>query len=58
MSHKSHRYAVIIPITIDDLSGDLTVEEIKSVVAQEIMNNIEQHGQNMVILENDGDEDV
>lgn len=50
---QTHKFIVIIPINIDDLSGLVLDEELHNVVYQEIVNNIDQHKDQIVIMRNE-----
>jgi len=47
---QTHRFLAIIPINIEDLSGEVSEDELKNVVYQEIANNIEQHKDQIHII--------
>ncbi|MEX0895649.1 MAG: hypothetical protein WDZ94_01775 [Patescibacteria group bacterium] len=50
MPTNLHKYLAIIPITIEDLSGEIAVEQIPSIVKEEIVRNIDHHADQMVVI--------
>jgi len=47
---QTHKFLAIIPMNIEDLSGEVPEDELKNVVYQEIVNNIDQHKDQIVVI--------
>lgn len=53
---ETHQFIAIIPMNIEDLSGNVSEDELKNVVYQEVVNNIEQHKDQIYIMRNDNEQ--
>jgi len=47
---KVHKFLAIIPMEIEDLSGEVPEDELKNVVYQEVVGNIDYHKDNISVI--------
>jgi len=47
---QTHKFLAIIPMEIEDLSGEVSEDELKNVVYQEVIGNIDYHKENISVI--------
>lgn len=47
---QTHKFLAIIPMEIEDLSGEVSENELINVVYQEVVNNIDYHKDNISVI--------